>query len=152
VRRSFSATILEGRGGGAYAEVPFDVEAVFGDKRPPVNATIDGVPFQTRLVRMGSPCHVVGVPKEIRVQLGKGVGDTVKITLEPDATPRVVEVPPDLAQVLKKSPKAKEFFEGLSYTHRKEYVRWITEAKKEETRLRRLDKTVEMLLAGQRGI
>ena len=152
MRRGFSATILEGRGGGAYAEVPFDVEAAFGDKRPPVNATIDGVAFQTRLVRMGSPCHVVGVPKEIRVQLGKGVGDTVEITLEPDATPRVVEVPKDLEQALKKSPKAKDFFEGLSYTHRKEYVRWITEAKKEETRLRRLAKTVEMLLAGQRGI
>ena len=150
--KRFSAIIHDGRGGGAYVEVPFDVEAAFGDKRPPVNATIDGMPYRTRLVRMGSECHLLGVPKEFRVALGKGSGDTVKITVELDVAPRVVVAPPDLAKALKKSAKAREFFDGLSYTHRKEYVRWITEAKKEETRLRRVEKTVEMLLAGQRGI
>jgi uncharacterized protein YdeI (YjbR/CyaY-like superfamily) len=92
------------------------------------------------------------VPKEIRVRLGKGAGDQIKITVVPDAAPRVVEVPPDFQAALKKSPEAKRFFEELSYTHRKEYVRWITEAKKEETRLRRLAKAVEMLLAKQRGV
>ena len=150
--RTFRAPILAGRGGGAYAEVPFDVEQAFGSKTPVVRATADGVPFSTRLIRMGKPCHIIGVPKEIRVQLGKVVGDEVTIGVEPDATPRVIEVPADLARVLKTSKEAKAFFDQLSYTHRKEYVRWITEAKKEETRVCRVEKTLEMLLAKRRGV
>lgn len=151
-RHTFTAVIKAGRGGGAYAEVPFDVEEVFGDKRPQVKATMEGETFVWRLIRMGTPCHIVGVPKGIRVKSGKDVGDTIEITVEADNTPREIIVPPDLEKVLASDAAAKEFFDELSYTHRKEYVRWIEEAKKEETRAKRVVKTLEMLREKKRGV
>lgn len=150
--KTFTAVIQAGRGGGAYAEIPFDVEQVFGDKRPQVKATIEGETFLTRLVRMGQLCHIIGVPKALRVKSGKDVGAKIRITVEPDATPREVAVPPDLEKALKTDKNAKAVFDMLSYTHRKEYARWITEAKKEETRIRRIEKTIEMLKTNPRGI
>jgi len=79
----FSAPI-ELSGTGGYVTVPFDVERVFGKKRVPVRATIDGIPYRGSLVRMGGACHVLGVLKEIRVSLGKGEGDVVEVVLEED--------------------------------------------------------------------
>jgi len=156
-RHTFTATIKPGRGGGAYAEVPFDVETAFANqgvdaKRPTVKATMEGETFATRLIKMGAPCHLVMVPKAIRIKANKTAGDSITITLEADTTPREVVVPDDLRKALDASKPARTFFETLSYTHRKEYVRWITEAKKEETRTRRLAKTIEMLLQKKRGV
>jgi uncharacterized protein YdeI (YjbR/CyaY-like superfamily) len=87
----------------------------------------------------------------VRVETGKDIGSLVKIKLEPDATPREVQVPDDLAKLLAKNKAAKTFFDALSFTNRKEYVNWITGAKKEETRLARLTKALELLRAGKRG-
>jgi hypothetical protein len=67
---------------GAYVEIPFDVKAVFGKGRVPVNATFDGVPYRGSLVKMGLPCHIIGIRKEIRRQIGKQPGDTVRVTIE----------------------------------------------------------------------
>lgn len=67
---------------GAYVEIPFDVKARFGIGRVPVNATFDGVPYQGSLVRMGTPCHIIGIRKEIRKQIGKQPGDMVHVTIE----------------------------------------------------------------------
>jgi uncharacterized protein YdeI (YjbR/CyaY-like superfamily) len=101
---------------------------------------------------MGGPHHIVGVPKGIRVKSGKDIGDTIEITVEADNTPREVVVPPDLEAALASDPEAKEFFDALSFTHRKEYAGWITGAKKDETRAKRVVKTLEMLRAKQRGV
>ena len=90
---------------------------------------------------------MLGVAKAIREQLGKKPGDTLEIELWKDEEIRTVEVPPELQKLLKKEGLL-PFFEKLSFTHRKEYCRWITEAKKEETRLNRLAKAVEMLKKG----
>ena len=150
---TFTAIIQPARGGGAYVEVPFDVEAAFGNKRPQVKATIEGETFIMRLVRMGTACHVVGVPKDLRLRSGKNYGDEIRVTVEPDNSPREeIVVPPDLETALSSKNAAKAFFDKLSYTHRKEYVRWITEAKKEETRTRRVAKAIEMMESGKRGI
>jgi uncharacterized protein YdeI (YjbR/CyaY-like superfamily) len=70
--------------------------------------------------------------------------------VEPDLEERVIEIPKDLMKELKKDKEAKAFFDKLSYTHRKEYVTWVTEAKKEETRQNRIAKTIEMLKKGQK--
>lgn len=83
----------------------------------------------------------------IRDQIDKGPGDTVAVTITKDETVRTVEVPTELTKLLKKE-KLAEVFDKLSYTHQKEYVRWIGEAKREETRQNRIAKTVEMLRAG----
>jgi hypothetical protein len=67
---------------GAYVEIPFDVKATFGKGRVPVNATFDGVPYQGSLVRMGTPCHILGILKDIRKQIGKQPGSMVHVTIE----------------------------------------------------------------------
>jgi hypothetical protein len=149
-RHEFTATIQAGRGGGAFVEVPFDVEATFGNKRPQVKATIQGESFVTSLIQMGRPCHLLGVPKAVRVKLGKDCGDSIRISLVPDHTPREIVVPPDLDELFQKDPATRSFFESLSYTNRKEYVVWITEAKRPETRAARVEKTVALLREGKR--
>jgi hypothetical protein len=66
---------------GAYVEIPFDVKAEFGKGRVAVHATFDGEPYDGSLVRMGTPCHILGVRKEIRSKIGKQPGDTVHVIL-----------------------------------------------------------------------
>jgi hypothetical protein len=144
-KQTFTATIQNAGGGGAFVEVPFDVEKEFGSKRPKVKAMIEGIPYRGILTRMGSDCHVLGIRKEIREQLGKTFGDALTITVEPDTEPRVIEVPAELKKAFKNEKEAKNLFEKLSYTHQKEYVKWINEAKREETRQNRIAKTIEML-------
>ena len=67
---------------GAYIEIPFDVREVFGKGRVPVNATFDGVPYQGSLVRMKTPCHIIGILKAIRQQIGKQAGDIIHVTIQ----------------------------------------------------------------------
>jgi len=144
-KQTFSATIQNAGGGGAFVEVPFDVEAVFGSKRPKVKALIEGVSYRGILTRMGTECHILGIRKEIREQVGKTFGDELTVTVEPDTEPRLIEIPEDLLKELKKDKDARALFDKLSYTHQKEYVTWITEAKREETRQNRIVKTIEIL-------
>ena len=131
-------------------EVPFDVEAAFGSKRPRVKATFEGVPYRGILTRMGTEHHLLIILKEIREKIGKTFGDEVKITVELDEEPRVIEIPADLKKAFKVEKEAKTSFDKLSYTHQREYVMWINEAKREETRQNRIVKAIEMLKKGQR--
>ena len=147
-RYKFKAKIQPGDGGGAYVVYPYDVEKEFGTKgQVPVKATFDGVPYRGSLFKYGKPQHMLGVLKGIRDKLGKAPGDDVEVELWRDEEERTVEVSPEFQKLLRKEGLL-PFFEKLSYTHRKEYCRWITEAKKEETRLRQLEKAVEMLKNG----
>ncbi len=148
---TFSAPILDPGGGGAYVVVPFDVEKAFGAKRPKIVATIDGVPYRGSLVRMIEDNHILIVLKSIREKIGKTFGDEVEVTIEEDTEPRVVKVPKDFAAALKGSPQAKQFFDKLSYTHQREYVLWIEEAKREATRENRIKKAIGMLLEGTKA-
>lgn len=66
---------------GAYVEIPFDVKAVFGKGRVPVLATFDGYQYRGSLVKMGTPCHIIGIRKEIRKAINKQPGDIVKVTI-----------------------------------------------------------------------
>ena len=150
-QQTFTATIQNAGGGGAFVEVPFDVEEAFGSKRPKVRALIEGVPYRGILTRMGTECHLLIVLKEIREKIGKTFGDEVRITVEPDTEPRVIEIPKNLMKELKKDKEAKTFFDKLSYTHQREYVTWINEAKREEKRQNRIVKTIGMLKKGQKA-
>ena len=131
---------------------PYDVETLYGTRgQVKVKVTYDGVPYRGSLAKMGHHCHFLLVRKDIRKLIGKNAGDTVWVTVQRDTEERIVEVPDDLALLLAAQPEAQTRYEKLSYTHRKEYVRWITEAKKPETRERRLHQTVEMLLNGKKN-
>lgn len=151
VKQTFTAVIQNAGGGGAFVEVPFDVEATFGAKKPRVRATIDGVLYRGLLTRMGTDYHMLIILKGIREQIGKTFGDEVTVTVEPDTEPRLLEIPKDLLRELKKDRDAKAYFDRLSYTHQKEYVNWITEAKREETRQNRILRAIEMLKQGKKS-
>src|SRR6185436_11796742 len=96
-----TAEIKNAGGGGAFVEVPFDVEEAFGAKRPKVKAMIEGVPYRGILTRMGTEHHLLIVLKEIREKIGRTFGDEVRITVEPDAEPRLIEVPAELKKAFK---------------------------------------------------
>ena len=144
----FKAKIEAGDGGGAYVLFPYDTGKEFATKgKVPVKATFDGVPYAGSLINYGKPLHLLGMPKAIRQQIGKSPGDTLEVVVWKDEEVRTVEVPALFENLMKKEGLL-PVFKKLSYTHRKEYCRWITEAKKEETRLRRLGKAIEMLKQG----
>jgi len=144
----FKAKIEAGDGGGAYVLFPYDTVKEFATKgRVPVKATFNGVPYKGSLFKYRNPLHMLGVLKAIREKTGKGPGDTIEVVVWRDEVVRTVEVPAQFENLMEKEGLL-TVFEKLSYTHRKEYCRWITEAKKEETRLRRLGKAIEMLKKG----
>ncbi len=151
-KKTFTAVIKNAGGGGAFVDVPFDVEKEFGSKKPKIKAMIEGVPYRGLLTRMGTECHMLIVLKGIREQIGKTFGDEIIVIVEPDTEPRIIELPAELKKAFRTEKEAKAFFDKLSYTHRKEYVTWINEAKKEETRQNRIVKTIEMLKKGKRGV
>jgi antitoxin component of MazEF toxin-antitoxin module len=119
-----------------------------GAKRFPVVATVNGYTWRTSVARMGGE-FLVGLPREVRSGAGVAAGDDVEVVLELDTAPREVEVPAALAAALAADPQAKAVFEGLAFTHRKEYARWIAEAKRDETRQRRVEQAVEMIKEGK---
>src|SRR4051812_49145596 len=139
--------VVESNGTGNMVEVPFDVKAVFGSGRPPVRGTVNGFPIRSRLVSMGGR-YLLGLNREARDGARVGAGDRVSVELELDDEPRVVDVPDDLTAALEDAPDARELFERLSYTHRREYAEWITSARREDTRTGRVEKTVAMLREG----
>lgn len=149
-KRTFRAFIEDAGNGGAFVTIPFDVEQVFGKKRVKVKATIAGEPYRGSLVRMGGACHILGVRKEIREKTGRTFGDEVEIVLEEDTEPREVTVPPDLKQALKSNPVAAAVFKRLAYTHQKEYVQWIEEAKRAQTRQGRIGQAIQWLEQGKK--
>lgn len=142
--RQFEAIIESGAGGGAYVAVPGEVVAALGGGgRIPVAAAFDGVEYRGSIADMGSgPC--LGVLKAIRTELGKQPGDRVVVTVARDDAERTIEVPDDLAAALRTSGLADAFAE-LSYSRRREHVTAVTEAKRAETRARRITKVVEAL-------
>lgn len=148
----FRASVrASGRGGGHLVDVPPKVvEALGGKGRIPVTATFNGVPYRGSIVRMGEGA-VLGVKKDIMAQAGVSGGDTLRIEVRNDDAPREVEVPDELAKALKRNAVARRVFDGLSYSHRKEYARHVAEAKRPETRARRVERTIEMLVATESG-
>lgn len=135
-----------------FISIPFDVENEYGTKgQVKVKATFDGHPYRGVIANMGTGCHVIGVRKDIRAAIDKQAGDRVAVTLELDTEERVVDVPQDLQKLLTKSPKAEAFYNTLSFTNRKEYAVWVSSAKKQETRDKRLQETITKLLAGKKN-
>lgn len=131
---------------GAYVSIPFDVEQVYGTKgHVKVKAKFNGHPYRGILANMGTGCHIIIVRKDVRNAIGKQVGDRVTVEIELDTEERTIAMPVDLEDALKSHPKAKKFFDGLSYTNRKEYVNWITSAKRSETRSHRLKEAIRKL-------
>jgi len=137
---------------GPAAAVVLDEEQVAavgeGTKRFPVLATVNGYTWRTSVARMGGE-SLLGLNREVRQEAGVEVGDAVDVRLELDTAAREVDVPRALAKALEADEEARAAFERLAYTHRKEFARWVDQAKRDETRDRRVAKTLEMLLGGE---
>jgi hypothetical protein len=142
-------TVLAAEDGGVFIEVPLDVPAVFGRARAPVRGTINGHPFRSTVAVYGGR-YYLPVRRELREAAGVAAGDAVVVELEADEQPRSVDPPADLAGALAADPEAGAAFAGLSFTHQREYVEWVTGAKREETRRRRVEQAVAMLRDGRR--
>jgi len=127
-----------------FFEVPFDLKAELGSARPPVRVTVNGYAYRSTPAIYGGRTYIP-VRREHREAAGVEVGEVVRVSLELDTQPRVVKVPPALAVALRKDARAKKAWAALSYSHQKEHAAAIEEAKKPETRARRVAKALELL-------
>ena len=128
--------------------MPKDVAAKMGLKgMPKVQAVIAGQPYRGSLMPMGDGTYCLGVLKSIQQAAGVKPGDTITVEIELDTAPRTVEPPPDLAKIIARDKKAAVAWDGLSYTNKKEMARGLEEAKKPETRERRLAAALDRLRA-----
>ena len=144
----FESTVELGGKTATGIQVPDEViEALGASKRPPVTITINGYTYRTTAVRMGGAFYVP-LAAENREAAGVAAGDAITVDIENDTAPREVTLPDDLAAAM--DDAARTAYDGLSYTHRKEWVRWVEEAKKPGTRATRIEKTVAGLKAGKR--
>jgi hypothetical protein len=133
-------------GSMCFIPVPFDPKAVFGKVRAPVKVTLNGYTYRSTIAAMGGTV-CIPLRKSNREAAGLEGGERLPVCIELDEEPRVVAVPDDLARAFKRQPAAAKAWADLSYTHQREHVEAIEGAKKPETRLRRIDAAVRMLLA-----
>ena len=128
-------------------EVPTSVvDALAAGKRPPVRVTLHEHTYRTTVARMGGR-FLVPVSAEVRKAAGVIAGDELDVGIELDDAPRTVDVPADLAAALAEAPAAAQAWEKLAYTHQKAWARSVEDAKKPETRARRIAAAVEALRA-----
>ncbi len=137
----------------ALMTLPFDVQKVFGTRaRVPVRGTINGFAFRSSIFPKGDGRHYMVVNKEVRAGAKVKGGDTVTVHMERDDESRTIEPPADLARALKANKTARAAWEKLSYTRQKEYAAAVAEAKRPETRARRIEKAVTELAAGKKPV
>ena len=146
-RLSFDTTILQ-LGNNTGICVPDEVvEELGAGKKPPVNVTLNDYTYRNTIAVMGGK-FMISVSADIRSKTGIKGGDNIKVTLELDTKPREVEVPADFQRLLDENPKAKQFFDTLSYSNKQRYVLPIGQAKTEETRQKRMEKFIIELSEG----
>ncbi len=143
-------TRLEPRGPAAAVVLTDEQVAAIGEgpKRFPVAATIHGYTWRGSVARMGGE-FLLGLSRAVREAAGVQPGDEVTVTIALDSAPREVDVPPVLTSALDADPAVRKAFDTLAYTHRKEFARWVAEAKREETRERRVRQAVTMIREGR---
>lgn len=143
--RTYETEIVR-EGTMCYIPVPFDPKPVFGKVRAPVSVTVNGYTYRSTIASMGG---IAGIPlrKSHREAAGLEGGENVTVTLALDTTPREVEPPADLVEALKAAPPAWDRWQELSFTHQREYAEAVEEAKRPETRARRISDAVRAVSA-----
>ncbi len=145
----FHTTLLQSGGTTTGIRVPDEVvEALGSGKRPRVTVTINGYTYRNTIAVMGGE-YMVGVSAEHRAGAGVAGGDEIDVDIELDTAPREVTVPDDFAAALDAEPAARATFDGLSYSNKSWHVLQVSGAKSDETRQRRIAKSVEMLREGR---
>ncbi len=141
--KTFKAKIVRD-GSWCFIPLNFDPKEVFGKIRAPVVVTLNGYTYRSTIAAMGGP-PCIPLRKSHREAAGLTGNETIKVLLELDTQKRTVTPPPDLIRALKKVQGATDRWKKLSYTHQREYVEAIEEAKKPETRARRIEGVVRMI-------
>jgi hypothetical protein len=145
----FRTTVLQSGKNITGMEIPEEVVTALGSgKKPPVRVSINGFTYRSSVAVMGGR-YMVGISADNRAATGVAGGDEIDVDIVLDSEPREVAVPADFAAALDAEPTARTFFDGLSYSQRRWFVGGIEEAKKPETRLRRIDRAVERLASGR---
>src|SRR5262252_3950889 len=142
MKHKFSAKLRDDGG----FEVPLDVREIFGEARPAVKMTFCGETYPARICVYGGK-YMLGIWKAVRERLELRDGQTIEVTLEADLTPRTVEPPKELAAALKKNAAARAGWEAMSFTHKREWATAIAEAKRPETREKRVAEALAALTA-----
>lgn len=143
-KKTFETTLVR-EGSMCFIPVPFDPKPVFGKIRAPVRVSICGHVYRSTIASMGNgPC--LPLRKSNREAAGLEGGETVRVTLELDEAPREVVVPTELARALR-AARARGAWDALSHSHKREHVEAIEQAKRPETRARRVEAAVAMVLA-----
>ena len=139
------------KGAWTFLPIPFNVQAAFGSKaRVPVAGTLNGFAFRNSLLPNGDGTHSMAVNKELQAGANAKAGDTVAVVMAPDTAQRSVAIPEDLKTALCGTAQMEQAFAKLPYSARKEFVDWVIEAKKPETRTRRVERALQLLAAGKR--
>jgi Bacteriocin-protection, YdeI or OmpD-Associated/Domain of unknown function (DUF1905) len=145
----FRTTILQSGATATGIRIPDEVvESLGAGRRPPVLVTINGFTYRSTVAVMGGD-YMVGVSAENRAGARVKGGDEVDVDIELDTAPREIEVPPDFAEALDTEPAARKTFDGLSYSNKSWHTLQITGAKTDETRQRRIAKSIEALREGR---
>jgi hypothetical protein len=145
----FRTTILQGDKTATGIRIPDEVVAALGaGKRPPITVTINGFTYRSTVAVMGGE-FMVGVSAENRAGAGVGGGDEVDVDIELDTAPRTVELPADFAAALDAEPAARATFDNLSNSNKGWHVSSITGTKSDETRRRRIARSVAALMEGK---
>jgi hypothetical protein len=145
----FHTTLLQSGPTATGIRVPDEiVEALGAGKRPPVNVTINGYTYRSTVAVMGGD-YMVGVNAENRAASGVAGGDEIDVEITLDTEPRTVEAPPDLAAALDAEPRARATFDALSNSNKSWHLYQLSSAKTEETRQRRVEKSVAALREGR---
>jgi hypothetical protein len=142
--------LLHGKTATGIEVPPEVVESLGAGKKPPVRVTINGKTYRSTIASRGDR-FLVGVSAENRELTGVAAGDQVEVDVELDSSPREVEVPADFAAALNPHREARAFFDGLTASQKKSFVTPIEQAKKPETRDRRIEKAVGALRAGRKN-
>jgi hypothetical protein len=149
-KQKFHTTILTARKTATGIRVPDDiVEKLGAGKKPPVKISINKYTYRSTIAVMNG-IFMVGVSADVREKARVKGGDNIDVEIELDTEPREVTLPPDFKKVLDKNAAAKKFYDGLSYSRKKNYVVLIEQAKTEETRLKRIEKALTDLKAGRK--
>jgi hypothetical protein len=150
IKQTFKAELFKGDGDTAGFVIPDTVVEAFGQgKKPKVTVTLNSTFSYPNTVAVMGGRYMIGVSKERRKLAGVTPGETIEVTLELDTAPRVMEVPPDLQTALAKDKAAKAYFASLSYSNQRRHIDNINGAKTDETRARRIEKSVALFHEGK---
>jgi hypothetical protein len=145
---TFTTTIVR-EGSTCFIPLPFDPKKAFGTVRAPVRVTLNGYTYRSTIASMGGAA-LVPLRRSNREAAGLEGGETIEVRLDLDTEKREVQLPGDFAKALKATPAAWQRWQTLSYSHQREHVEAIEEAKRPETRARRIERATRMIAGTER--